>query len=290
MFRQFIKTRLAPTPSGFLHLGNVLSFSITTALAQKSNAEILLRIDDLDQARADIRFLRDIFDTLRFLGIPWSAGPRDAEDFNENYSQVYRLGLYEDALARLAETKMVFACSCSRKDLQAAGHCNCENKHIPLNTEGTCWRLITRHCPELTVRRYDGAIVRGGLPDEMHNFVVKKKDGFPAYQLASVVDDLFYGVDLVVRGQDLWPSTLAQHVLAAALGKDRFSEIAFLHHPLLAEQSGLKMSKSSGATSVKYLRESGKTKAEVFEMAGDLLGYTQKVRSWQELGEAFIRG
>ena len=290
MFRQFKKTRLAPTPSGFLHLGNVLSFSVTAALAEKSNAEALLRIDDLDRTRTDARYLRDIFDTLRFLEIPWSAGPVNAEDFTENYSQVHRMGRYEEALGQLAEANTVFACACSRKELLTAGHCLCEDKHIPLNAEDTCWRLITRGWGELTVRCFDGALVHSELPEDMHNFVVRKKDGFPAYQLASVVDDLFYGVDLVVRGQDLWPSTLAQQVLAAALGKHLFNDIAFLHHPLLAESSGLKMSKSSGATSIKYLRESGKTKTEVFELIGSLLGNAQRVTSWRELGEAFIGG
>ncbi len=290
MFPQFNKTRLAPTPSGFLHLGNVLSFSITAALAKKSNAQTLLRIDDLDRARANPRYLRDIFDTLQFLDIPWNTGPRDAEEFNESYSQVYRMDKYQEALARLAEAKMVYACACSRKDLLTAGRCLCEEKHIPLNAEDTSWRLKTRDCGEQTVRCLDGSLIHSELPEDMHNFVVKKKDGFPAYQLASVIDDLFYGIDMVVRGQDLWESTLAQQVLAAMLGKARFSEITFLHHPLLAEPSGLKMSKSSGATSIKYLRESGKTKIEVFEIIGGLLGFTQTIAGWQELGELFTGG
>ena len=122
----------------------------------------------------------------------------------------------------------------------------------------------------------------------MDDFVVRKKDGFPAYQLTSVVDDIFYGVDLIVRGRDLWPSTLAQQALAAALGQHQFNNVCFLHHPLLVESPGQKMSKSAGAASVKYLRENGKTKAEVFGMIGNLLGANKRVGNWNELAALVV--
>ncbi len=90
----FKKTRIAPTPSGFLHLGNVLSFSITAALARKTGAAILLRIDDLDRGRVTTPYVQDIFDTLNYLGIPWDEGPRNYEEYQWEYSQVYRLDSY----------------------------------------------------------------------------------------------------------------------------------------------------------------------------------------------------
>ncbi|MES2108653.1 MAG: glutamate--tRNA ligase family protein, partial [Bacteroidota bacterium] len=92
----FHKTRIAPTPSGFLHVGNVLSFSITAALARKTGAKTLLRIDDMDQTRANARYIQNIFDTLNFLEIPWDEGPANADDFEKSYSQVHRLNLYND--------------------------------------------------------------------------------------------------------------------------------------------------------------------------------------------------
>ncbi len=88
------KTRIAPTPSGFLHLGNVLSFSITAALAKKHSAKILLRIDDLDRARANDQYLQDIFDTLNFLEIPWDEGPRNVNEFKNAYSQAHRMACH----------------------------------------------------------------------------------------------------------------------------------------------------------------------------------------------------
>jgi glutamyl/glutaminyl-tRNA synthetase len=100
----------------------------------------------------------------------------------------------------------------------------------------------------------------------MRDFVVRKKDGFPAYQLSSVVDDLHYGVDLIVRGQDLWASTLAQLYLSSALDAAAFREIRFYHHPLLATGAGEKLSKSAGATSIRYLRQQGLQAADIYAL------------------------
>jgi glutamyl/glutaminyl-tRNA synthetase len=287
---QYNKTRLAPTPSGFLHLGNVLSFAVTAALARKTGAKLLLRIDDLDQARVNKQYVQDIFDTLIFLGIPWDEGPRNPAEFEEVYSQMHRAGMYNQVLQQLAGEGKVFACTCSRSQLKGDQPCQCFKRKIPLNTENASWRLTTENQPEPEVKSYKGKIIRAALPADMENFVVKKKDGFPAYQLTSLVDDLYYGVDLVVRGEDLWPSTLAQHVLASALGGNNLSDITFYHHPLLMEADGKKLSKSAGALSVKCLHESGKTPADVYGLIAAMAGITDAVDSWEQLAELIICG
>jgi glutamyl-tRNA synthetase len=260
-------------------------------LARRSGAKILLRIDDLDQVRANNLYIQDIFDTLNFLEIPRDEGPRNAKELENSYSQLHRMDMYRDALQQLADKGLVFACSCSRKQLLAAGpdnpqSCACLNQQIPLNAENVSWRLQTGIFNQLSVKDYNGKESVYILPQEMHNFVVKKKDGFPAYQLTSVVDDLFFGVDLVVRGEDLWPSTLAQHALASALGKNEFADIAFYHHPLIADSFGKKLSKSAGATSVKYLRDHGKSAAQVYQMIASVLDLSDTVDSWQSLADA----
>lgn len=285
----FNKTRIAPTPSGFLHVGNILSFSITAALARKHGAKILLRIDDLDRARVNCEYLTDIFDTLRFLEIPWDEGPQDAEDFESRFSQIPRMHLYNEALDQLVAGDFVFACTCSRKQMSETGSCTCSNKQILLNTPEASWRLRTDNATTLQVKSYNDKIILTQLPAEMENFVVRKKDGFPAYQLTSVIDDLFYGIDLIVRGEDLWASTLAQTQLAAVLDKQDFNDIIFYHHPLLLEKDGKKLSKSAGSTSIRYLRQEGKSAEDVFMLISNLFSLPEKAGNWQELAASILR-
>ncbi|QTE35913.1 glutamate--tRNA ligase family protein [Mucilaginibacter gossypii] len=285
----FNKTRIAPTPSGFLHVGNILSFSITAALARKHGAKILLRIDDLDRARVNLEYLTDIFDTLRFLEIPWDEGPQDTDDFESRFSQIHRMQLYNEALDQLVAGDFVFACTCSRKQMSETGSCTCSDKQIPLNTPEASWRLRTDNAATLQVKSYNDKIILTQLPAEMENFVVRKKDGFPAYQLTSVIDDLFYGVDLIVRGEDLWASTLAQIQVATVLEKQTFNDIVFYHHPLLLEADGKKLSKSAGSTSIRYLSQEGKSAEDVFMLISDLCSLPEKANNWQELAASILR-
>lgn len=280
---RYNKTRIAPTPSGFLHLGNVLSFAITTALAREAGAGILLRIDDLDRDRVNPEYINDIFDTLNFLQAPWNEGPRDAADFEQGFSQLHRLGLYNQALAQLSDAGAVYACTCSRSKLLQNAICTCRDQNISLSADNVSWRLFTDQEQTINIKTFTGDTIQATLPDEMQHFIVKRKNGYPAYQLSSVVDDLFYGIDLVVRGQDLWPSTLAQQQLATALGNKQFGQIAFYHHPLLTDEAGNKLSKSAGATSVHYLRKNGKKAANVCTLVARMAGITQPVNNWDEL-------
>jgi len=284
----FNKTRIAPTPSGFLHVGNILSFSVTAALARKHDAKILLRIDDLDRTRVNREYLTDIFDTLRFLDIPWDEGPQDADDFESRFSQIHRMHLYNEALEQLAAGGFVFACTCSRKQLNEIGSCTCSDKQTPLSTPEASWRLRTDNAGTLQMRIYNGTVIQAQLPAEMENFVVRKKDGFPAYQLTSIIDDLFYGVDLIVRGDDLWASTLAQIQLATMMGKQAFNDIIFYHHPLLFEANGKKLSKSAGSTSIKCLRQEGKSVTDVFRLISDLFALPEKAGNWQQLAALIL--
>lgn len=288
IINHYTQTRIAPTPSGFLHLGNVLSFTITAALAQKHGAKILLRIDDIDRARVTPQYLQDIFDTLNFLEIPWDEGPKDMDGFEKSYSQQHRMPVYLEALEQLSDKQMIFACTCSRKQIRNEDGssnesvCNCIDQQIPLSAANANWRLITNN-EEIVIKDHSGKDISATLPAEMHNFIVKRKDGSPAYQLTSVMDDLLYGVDLIIRGDDLWPSTLAQHQLATALGESDFKDIAFYHHPLLMETSGKKLSKSAGSTSIKYLRENGKSKADVYTIIAGMLGGKERISNWEQL-------
>lgn len=270
---QFTRTRFAPTPSGYLHLGNVFSFAVTATFAKRSGARILLRIDDLDYMRVKRNYVEDIFDTLAFLKLPWDEGPRSYLEYQQRYSQIQRMDLYGDALQQLRRQGRLFACDCSRSTLFArhpegiyTG--TCLNKDISLDDPGYNWRLNTSGSK---------------LPPEMQYFVVRKRDGFPAYQLASVVDDVHYGVDLVVRGNDLRASTQAQLYLAGLLGYDSFVSSTFYHHILLVDPALEKLSKSTGATSIQYLRKLGQTSEDIFQKVGQLVGLAEPVSSWEQL-------
>ncbi|PTQ99444.1 glutamyl-tRNA synthetase [Mucilaginibacter yixingensis] len=290
---QFHKTRIAPTPSGFLHLGNALSFALTAAIAERSGAKILLRIDDLDRERVNREYVQDIFDTLNFLQIHWHEGPRNYEDYERDWSQTHRLDLYNEALKQLRDKGKVFACSCSRAAIKRASTDDsypgtCLHKSIDLDAPDSSWRLITEADAKVDIRTYPEDIIETRLPANMRYFVVRKKDDYPAYQLSSIIDDLHFGVDLIVRGQDLWASTIAQEYLAQQMGLDAFGQITFYHHPLLMETGGLKLSKSAGSTSIKYLRDHGHSAMDVYGMIGRMAGIQREVKDWQELGKALL--
>lgn len=271
--QQFTRTRLAPTPSGYLHLGNVLSFALTAALARQSGARIMLRIDDLDRERTRAAYVADIFETLVYLDIPWDEGPMDYDAFETIYSQIHRMGLYRDALQQLRDSGAVFACDCSRSVLRhhdSAGVYTgrCKHRGLPLDGDGYCWRIDTGNAE---------------LPVDMRDFVVRKKNRMPAYQLASVVDDMHFGADLIVRGQDLVNSTAAQLFLAGKLGYQWFRETTVVHHTLLMADEGEKLSKSAGATSIHYLRNEGYSKTAIYQAIGQMAGLQQSISSWEDL-------
>ncbi|SEK22234.1 glutamate--tRNA ligase family protein [Parapedobacter koreensis] len=277
--QQFVRTRIAPTPSGYLHLGNVFSFAMTAMLARRHGARILLRIDDLDKERVKREYVEDIFDTLDFLELPWDEGPKNYHDYQTVYSQVHRMALYQDALSALREKGAVFACECSRSALlqehpQGIYKGKCKDKGLSLEALGYNWRMLTPV---------------GTLPPTMDYFVVRKKDGIPAYQLASLVDDVYYGVDLVVRGADLWESTLAQRYLAELLGYGSFLAATCYHHALLKADANEKLSKSAGATSIQYLRTQGKHRRDIYALMGKMLGLAYPITHWKDLKEEACR-
>jgi glutamyl/glutaminyl-tRNA synthetase len=222
----------------------------------------------------EARYVQDIFETLHFLGIQWDEGPRDIFEYEGKWSQVHRMELYREALLGLREQGVLFACNCSRAQIardaaEGVYPGTCREKGLSLDAPDVSWRVRTDMSLELVVRGLDGQGVRTRLDASMKDFIVRKKDGFPAYQLTSILDDLHFGVDLIVRGQDLWPSTLAQLYLAGLLpGGGAFAEACFYHHDLLKEEGGNKLSKSAGATSIQFLRKEGRRPEDIYEMIG----------------------
>lgn len=242
--------RIAPTPSGFLHIGNVFNFLYAWLLVRKQSGRLILRIDDLDTQRIKVEYIEDVFRVLDWLGLDWDEGPQRVDEVSM-YSQQRRLSLYETLLERLWMMKHVFVCTCSRSQLAAFNQYPgiCKDKQL-LKSAGA-WRLINRTEPVVFYDELVGKLLEVDLKTEMSYGVVRKRDGYPAYQIASLADDVEMGVNLIVRGMDLLPSTALQLHLAEVLGLEAFKNIRFYHHGLITDSSGEKMSKSAGAASMK---------------------------------------
>lgn len=273
------RTRIAPTPSGFLHVGNGINFSAVWQLAEANNGTILLRIDDLDAERVRPEYIDDIFATLEWLGIGWQEGPAGVGDFHHNWSQHQRTAQYEALLADLRARDLLYACDCSRSQVAAAsvdggypGICRELNK--PLDDSGMAWRVklpanavATFH--ELGKGNVQLAI-RGGDP-----VVRSRASGAapprPAYHIASLADDLHFGINTVVRGEDLLSSTALQVHLAMVTDNAAFAKASFLHHPLITDPQGRKLSKTAGADALRAWRAQGRSPEEVHASARALL-------------------
>ena len=249
--------RLAPTPSGFLHAGNALNFIFNWLVARSKNGRLLLRIDDLDGDRKRSAYVQDVFESLHWLGLDWEEGPRNESDFEQNWSQHHRLSLYHAELQKLRETGLLFACRKSRSDLALYGFQYPETyreQGLSLDDPDVAWRIRTpKDFP---------------MPD----FIVRRRDGLPAYQIASMVDDVHFGVSDAIRGSDLEASTQAQRFLAQCTNNDKFLNINFLHHPLLLDAEGEKLSKSAGSASLQAMRTAGLSPKTIFRQSADLLG------------------
>lgn len=238
-------TRIAPTPSGFLHAGNRLNFRMTAALADEVGATLALRIDDADAARYRREYAEDIFATLHAMGIEWTIGPRDADDFEKRGTQRAKTEYYRHQLREAIEAGLpVYACGCSRARQRgpAAGGCvgGCRTRDLPLEPGRTALRVAVDITGEVAVGEH---LVE--LAAAMGDFVVWRRDDLPAYQLVSVTEDRDLGVTHIVRGEDLLPSSAAQIHLAPWLGADNVARATYRHHGLVTDASGAKLSKST---------------------------------------------
>lgn len=273
-----VRSRIAPTPSGYLHVGNAFNFLLTWLLTRSRRGLLRLRIDDLDAPRARQEYIDDIFATLRWLGIDWDEGPQDAVEHTAGYSQQLRLSRYDELLHALATRAQVFACTCSRREVRAQDDegqypGTCLHRHLPLDTIDAAWRVIT---PPGTVITWEDRVAGRQSIDlyrHIRHFIVRRRDGIPAYHIASLADDLDHGINLIVRGADLAESTAAQLYLATLLEEDRFRQAQFCHHALVLDDSGAKLSKSAGSISLRAWRAAGRPVADFYVWFGQRMGW-----------------
>ncbi len=260
------RTRLAPSPTGALHLGNARTFLINWALARQNGWEIVLRIDDLDGPRIKSDAAAEAMADLRWLGIDWDEGPL----FQRNDLPPYRA-----ALRKLAHDGQVYPCDCTRQQVQSATLSAPHGDQHELRYPGTCrpvaseftrgdtvaeadfsraWRLIVLDGPVTVDDRFCG---RRDFEIQRltGDFLVWTKQGLPSYQLAVVVDDTRQSIDQVIRGDDLLSSAARQQVLYDRLGLGQYP--AYTHLPLVKGADGRRLAKRHGDSRISKYRQSG---------------------------------
>ncbi len=279
--RQKYRGRLAPSPTGFLHLGHARTFWIAQQRAKENGGELILRNEDLDATRFKMEFVSAMLEDLRWFGFEWSEGPDVGGKFAP-YNQSGRMIFYRAALEKLRAGNFIYPCTCSRKDILAATrapHANDDDEPI---YPGTCrnksdeWQatsgkqsqsssLVTRHA-SFRFRVPDGETISfndGNCGEQKFvagkdfgDFVVWRHDDVPAYQLACVVDDAAMEISEVVRGADLLVSTARQILLYRALN---LAVPDFFHCELMRDEKGERLAKRHDALSLRQLRERGET-------------------------------
>jgi glutamyl-tRNA synthetase len=290
---QTYRGRLAPSPTGLLHLGHARTFWTAAQRAAEHHGQLIFRNEDLDSQRRRPEFVKAMLEDLNWLGIEWAEGP-DCGGAAGPYTQSERRGYYLEAWRKLRDLGMIYPCTCSRKDVaQSAGAPNdlddepvYPGKCRPSAAPGAV-RLRLRETAEAAVSTCaveyaepKGVNWRFRVPDgeeicftDLHlgpqrmiagrdfgDFIVWRRDDVPAYQLAVVVDDAAMRITEVVRGADLLKSTARQILLFRALC---LSAPDYYHCDLIRDDAGVRLAKRHDSLSIRKLRELGWTPEQV---------------------------
>jgi len=261
------RTRFAPAPTGYLHLGHVANAVYVWGLAAPAGASVLLRVEDHDRVRCRSEYAAALLEDLAWLGFTTDEGPVRQSDDDAPYTT---------AFDRLRSDVLVYGCRCSRTSFEAWADEHGRPWHGP-GCPGDCRHLgldgpVLRAALGGGSERWMDALV-GPCADEVAaagDPPIRDRDGNWTYVFSVVVDDLRQGADLVVRGRDLLATTPDQIRLGRLLGRE--TPATFAHHPLVRHADGRKLSKASGATGVRDLRASGHAAADVIGMAAAAVG------------------
>jgi glutamyl-tRNA synthetase len=287
--------RLAPSPTGLLHIGHAQTFWIAAQRALQRGGTLILRNEDLDSQRCRAKFVDAMIEDLRWLEISWQEGPDCGGRFGP-YTQSERRPLYLEAWKRLLDVGAIYPCTCSRKDVALAagapndgddeplysGKCR-PAKSVVKNARPSLRSGLARRTKASAATQTDspvGVNWRFRVPDgeeicfidlhlgpqclvagrDLGDFIVWRRDDVPAYQLAVVADDAAMGITEVVRGADLLKSTARQILLYRALG---LASPEFYHCDLVRDEVGVRLAKRHDSLSIRKLREMGWTPEEV---------------------------
>lgn len=260
-----MRGRFAPSPTGYIHLGNVWTAFLAWLQVRQQKGTLILRIEDIDEQRSKPEYTQALLEDLSWLGLDWDEGPGKGGPYGP-YIQQERYSLYEKALQELQAKHLLYPCYCSRARLQAIGaphegehrlydgHCYGmpEEQRRQMDRKPS-WRV---HVPHVSVSFTDGSYgpFSDYLPRVCGDFVVRRADGLYAYQLAVAVDDGSMGITHVLRGRDLLSSTAQQIWLMEVLG---YTPPSYTHVPMLIDASGNRLSKRQQGITVRSLRDRG---------------------------------
>jgi glutamyl-Q tRNA(Asp) synthetase len=273
------RTRFAPAPTGWLHLGHAVNAVVVWGLARALDGRVLLRLEDHDAGRCRPAYADGILDCLDWLGLDADLAPVASYRAGPSLRQSARGARYAQVLAALRDAGSVYACRCSRREIAAQRPADAAPE-AELWYPGTCRdaALAEAGCG-IRVRLDDRAIAfddvilgpqRQVPAAQCGDLLVRERSGSWTYQFAVTVDDLDQGIDVVLRGEDLLASTGRQWQLRSLLGAPGVPVVG--HHPLLRQPDGRKLSKSDGATGLDALRADGWTAARVLGTAAHLAG------------------
>lgn len=270
--------RIAPSPTGLLHIGHACTFWTAYRRALEHEGILVLRDEDLDPQRSKPEFATAMLDDLCWLGIRWQEGPDVGGRFAP-YRQSQRREFYHDAWRMLRDSGSIYPCTCSRKDLALAASAPNDADDEPLYSgrcrdkigeaanyeepKGVNWRFRVPDNQTIEFVDKRQGTQSYGAGHDFSDFVIWRRDDVPAYQLAVVVDDAAMQITEVVRGADLLKSTARQLLLIRALGLPRPT---YFHCDLIRDESGTRLAKRHDALSLRTLRDSGKTSAEVLSL------------------------
>ncbi len=259
--------RIAPTPTGFLHLGHAATFSTAHRHARESGGEILLRIEDLDPQRCKPEFATAAMEDLKWLGLDWDGEP---------VFQSQRRAFYLEAWTRLRDSGLIYPCRRSRKEISTlAPHSEepvfpAEWRTDPSESKsfaspaGLNWRFRVPDGETISFSDGNFGTVKKTAGIDFGDFLIWNRDDIPAYELAVVVDDALFGVTEVVRGADLLTSTARQILVHRALGA---TPPQWFHCPLVCDAEGNRLAKRSGGLEIRTLRQQGFSPEEILALA-----------------------
>lgn len=276
--------RFAPSPTGALHLGGARTALVAWLQARAAGGAFVLRVEDLDRPRVVPNAEREILEDLRWLGIDWDEGPDVGGPFAP-YRQSDRTELFNAAVEKLLVSHQSFPCFCSRADLARAATAPHGPSDDGPRYPGTCRELTAQEIaarsaerpPSIRLRVADEQVrwtdlihgPRADTPSQtVGDFVLRRADGVPAYQLAVVVDDAAMQLTDVVRGDDLLGSTARQLLLYRALN---LPPPRFAHVPLILGPDGARLSKRHGSISIRSFRDRGRTPRQMIALLASTL-------------------